>query len=269
MKQNFLAVRDSTVVKANDLIQKSRFSLSLQQQKIVLYLISQIKPYDEDFKVYSFDIKEFCKVCGIDSDGGKTYAELKEQIKAIRDKSLWVELEDGKETTLSWIEKPYLDRNSGTIRIRLDNDMKPYLLELKERFTKYELIYTLHFRSKYTIRLYELIKSIHYRDLEQYTRKFELEQLRTLLDAEKYTRYQHFKERVLEPATKEINEYSDINVSYATIKEGRKVAIIEFTVETKEVFERMKIRYMINAEMGLDPDQISLFDDLQEIKNSP
>ena len=88
-EQKYLEIRKNTVVKANDLIQKSRFSLSLQQQKIVLYLISQIKPYDEDFKVYSFDIKEFCKVCGIDSDGGKTYAELKEQIKAIRDKSLF------------------------------------------------------------------------------------------------------------------------------------------------------------------------------------
>lgn len=51
MKENkYLELRNKTVTKANDLIQKSRFNLSLQQQKIVLYLISQVTPFDEDFK---------------------------------------------------------------------------------------------------------------------------------------------------------------------------------------------------------------------------
>ena len=49
-----LDVRHKTVVKANDLIQKSRFSLSVQQQKIVLYLISQITQFDTEFKLYDF-----------------------------------------------------------------------------------------------------------------------------------------------------------------------------------------------------------------------
>ncbi|MDY4786917.1 MAG: RepB family plasmid replication initiator protein, partial [Bacteroidaceae bacterium] len=51
-----LEIRHPTVVKANDLIQKSRFSLSVQQQKIVLYLISQISQFDTDFKLYEFSI---------------------------------------------------------------------------------------------------------------------------------------------------------------------------------------------------------------------
>ena len=38
-------------IKSNDLIQKSWSSLSLQQQKIVLYLISQITSFDDDFQV--------------------------------------------------------------------------------------------------------------------------------------------------------------------------------------------------------------------------
>ena len=44
--------RKHLVIKANDLIQKSRFSLTLQQQKIVLYLISQIHPNDTELLVY-------------------------------------------------------------------------------------------------------------------------------------------------------------------------------------------------------------------------
>ena len=80
----YLAVRNRTVVKANELIQKSRFNLSLQQQKIVLYLISQITAFDEDFKLYEFSINEFCKVCGIDDTSGKNYTDLKNAIKDIK-----------------------------------------------------------------------------------------------------------------------------------------------------------------------------------------
>ena len=70
--------RDRYVVKANELIQKSRFNLTLQQQKIVLYLISQIERNDKEFKLYSFSIQQFCKVCGINYTSGKNYNDLKE-----------------------------------------------------------------------------------------------------------------------------------------------------------------------------------------------
>ena len=79
------AARNRTVVKANELIQKSRFTLTLQQQKVVLYLISQITPYDDDFKLYEFSINEFCKVCGIDETNGKNYLDLKQAVKDIAD----------------------------------------------------------------------------------------------------------------------------------------------------------------------------------------
>ena len=260
-KDKYLELRHNTVVKANELIQKSRFSLSLQQQKVVLYLISQITPQDEDFKLYEFSIVEFCKVCGIDYSNGKNYADLKEAVKEIADKSIWVKLDNGKETLLRWIEKPYLDEHSGTIQIKLDKDMKPFLLQLKENFTQYELLWTLHFRSKYTIRLYELIKSIHFRELESYTREYRLDELRRMLDAETYTTYQTFKTRVLIPAVNEINNYSDKNLTYEPIKRGRSVYSIRFSIGTKEPMERIKLQSDIEKEFGLD--QLTLWDTLE------
>lgn len=257
----YLAVRNRTVVKANELIQKSRFNLSLQQQKIVLYLISQITAFDEDFKLYEFSINEFCKVCGIDDTSGKNYTDLKNAIKEIADKSLWITIED-EETLLRWIEKPYINRNSGTIKIRLDEDMKPYLLQLKQNFTQYELLWTLHFRSKYTIRLYELIKSIHFHELESYSREFGLDELRRMLGAEKYTTYQTFKSRVLLPAVNEINAYSDKNVEYEPIKSGKAVVRIAFTISTKDAMERIKLQSDIEREFGLD--QMTLWETLEE-----
>ena len=261
-KETYLEQRDKLVVKANELIQKSRFNLSLQQQKIVLYLISQIMPQDDDFKLYSFTIPEFCRVCGITVESGKNYQDVKNAIKEIADKSLWIRLPNGKSTLVRWIEKPYIDDKSGVIDIRLDADMKPYLLQLKENFTEYEIIYTLHFKSKYSIRLYELCKSINYNDLEEYHRRYSIEELRQLLGAESYTVFKDFRRRVLEPAIDEINEYSDKEVNYQTITQGRKVIGIELFVKSKETAEVLKIRATIEKEMGTD--QITLWDYLKK-----
>lgn len=225
---------EKKVTKANKLIQESRFSLTLQQQKVILYLISQITPADDDFHTYEFDIRDFCRVCGLDYDNGGNYEALKEQIKKIADQSMWIHIEEKDEDALiRWIEKPRIKRNSGIVQIRLDEDLKPYLLQLKENFTQYELIYTLNFKSKYTIRLYELIKSIHYNPLEPYERTFAIADLRRMLDAEKYTRFNHFKDRVLIPAMQEINKYSDKIVDYKPLKTSHKITAIKIYVRSK------------------------------------
>ena len=259
---SYLEMRNVTVRKANELIQKSRFNLSLQQQKIILYLISQITPYDEEFKLYEFSIPEFCRVCGIDYENGKNYIDLKHAIKEIADKSLWISIAEDEETLLRWIEKPYINKRDGVVKIRLDNDMKPYLLQLKQNFTQYELIFTLHFRSKYAIRLYELIKSIHFHDLSRYSRRYAPIELQRILGAEIYKEYRDFKRRVLLPSLKEINEYSDKNVTMEEVRRGRKVLAVEFAISSKDSMETLKIRSDIEHEFGLD--QMTLWDEVEQ-----
>lgn len=225
--------RYNMITKANELIRKSRFVLSAQQQKILLFLISRIKPYDDDFKLYEFSIREFCDICGIDCNSGRNYEALKEQIKNIADKSLWITLPNGKETLLRWIEKPYIDENSGIIQIKLDNDMKPYLLKLSENFTQYSLLYTLQFKSKYSIRLYEYIQSIHYKKLKPYAIILSVDELRERIGAETYDNFKDFHTRVLKPAVKEINQYTDKTIEYELKKEKNKVSSIKITIITK------------------------------------
>lgn len=261
---NLIEARNKMVVKANDLIQKSRFDLSLQQQKIILYLISQIQPIDKEFKLYEFSVVDFCKVCGIDPESGDKYKDIKKAIKDIADKSIWIKTEYDEETLLRWVEKPYINRNSGTIKIKLDEDMKPYLLQLKSNFTQYELIYTLRFRSKYSIRLYELIKSIHYKDIVEYKRAFSVEKLKELLNGENYNQYKDFKKRVLIPSINEINANSDKEISINELKRGNRVEYIELIVKSKSVDDMIKTRIRIEDELGLD--QFSLYDYLDERK---
>ena len=261
-KETYLELRNKTVVKANDLIQKSRFNMTLQQQKIILFLISQVSPFDEDFKEYVFSIQDFCRVCGITLLSGKNYQDVKRCVKDIADKSVWINVNGNEETLLRWIEKPYINNKEGTIRIRLDEDMKPYLLQLKENFTRYELIYTLYFKSKYTIRLYELVNSLHFRELEEYRTSISLDNLRKALGGENYTEYRDFKRRVLDVAVNEINTHSDKQVSYTPIKKGKSVVALELCIQTKSILERLEIRAHIESDMGTD--QLSLFEQFNQ-----
>ena len=261
-EEKYLELRHKTVVKANELIQRSRFALTAQQQKILLTIIAQVNPGDEEFKLYEFSVPEFCKAAGLDYDSGGNYSKLKAAIKAITDKSLWVTLENGQETLLRWIEKPYIDHKSGTVQIKLDRDMKPYLLQIKQNFTSYELLWTLRFKSKYSTRLYELIKSVHFHETEIYSRDFALDELCRMVGAS-YTAYQDIKARVLEPAVAEINRYSDKNLSWEPIRgrSGKKVAGIRLTISSKEGMERIKLQDETEKELGMD--QLTLWDMLQ------
>jgi plasmid replication initiation protein len=222
-------LRNYKVVKANTLIQKSRFRFSTQQQKALLYIVSKLKPDQTDFDWIEFDIPTFCEICGILPSSGKNYSDLKAALKGLRDISIWVELEDGSEQTLSWLSSVNVRSRSGMVKVKIDELMKPYLLQLRDHFTSYDLLYTLALRSKYAIQLYELLKSYQYR------KRFsiELDKLQRLLDAENYERWFNFKVKVLEQARKEIEEYTDINFTYTTSTKGKRVIGVNFEIDEK------------------------------------
>jgi plasmid replication initiation protein len=268
-REEIVLLREYQVVKSNDLIQKSRYELSTQEQKIILYLITKIKPDDSTLHLYEFNIKDFCEICGIDETSGKNYSDLKKTIKGLADKSIWITLENGLETVIRWIERPYIDRKSGIVKIKLDELMRPYLLQLKKHFTAYRLYYTLAMKSKYTIRLYEILKS--YESLSEYT--FELDTLKKMLYAEKYEMYKDFRVKVLDIAIKEINDFGDISVIYTITKKGKKVDKIKFKIkQKKDIKERIetfkKIEQNINPKkrkMSEPPNIFVSYDDNEPI----
>ena len=117
------------VVKGNDLIQKNRFALSLTEQKTMAYICSMIEPMQTEesgFKLeYEFKIREYSKIWGIDYDNGKNYQDVKNTLKKLRDKSMWLTLPNGSETTVGWLAKATTNKRSGIAHIKLDEDMVP------------------------------------------------------------------------------------------------------------------------------------------------
>lgn len=226
--------REYSVYKSNDFIQKTRYDLTISEQKIILRLIQLIQPSDEAFKWYKFSVQEFCDLCGIDRTNGGNYLHLKKSIKNLSDKSFWVKLPNGKESLCRWIQKARTEEDSGTVEIKLDEDLVPYLLQLKSNFTAYNLCNVLGMRSKYSSRIYELVKSYEYK------KHFEigLDELTSMLGAENY-QYKNIRQKILDIAVAEINALTDIMVEYTPIKEGRKVVAIRFDVRPNTVDENI------------------------------
>lgn len=238
-EQKYLALRDRVVVKSNQLIQQSRFRLNLQQQKMVLYIVSQIQYSDDDLKLYTFEINDFCRVCGIDSVGGKQYANLKDSLQQLRDKSLYITLEDESQILVGWLQNVFLSPKKTTFSVLIDPFLKPYLLHLRENFTKFELVYTLRMKHKASPRLYEILKSYHYDSLKPYEKDFDIDELRRLLDADNptYQQFKYFNQFLLKPAINEINAQTDIHVTATPLRTGRKVFAMRIRIERRDNIE--------------------------------
>ena len=228
--------RNQYVVKSNALIQRSRYTLTLQQQRILLYLISKIKPEDTPEQEYTFSITEFCEVCGIKTSGGEYYQAIKDDLIHIRNNGFWMKLEDGRIATVAWLSKAYIIPLCGEITVRFDPDTMPYLFQLQRFYTQYRLKNVLAFSGKYTIRLYEIFRS-HYtqQDIDRHKEKeisFSAEEIRGLLLLKPiYPAWTDFEKRVIRPAVDEINNYCDeFRVEYETIKKASKVALITFII---------------------------------------
>lgn len=262
----YRSLEQKTVVKANELITHTKFSLTAQQQKIILFLISQVQPGDDDFREYEFSIQDFCRVCGLDRAGGHNYEIVEAALEDLADVkityngSAWIPIEGGWKTLLRWIEKPYINPGSARIKVRLDKDMKPFLLHLKAHFTQYELLWTLQFTGRYTIRLYELCKAKHFDKLQPVELELDLDYLKDRLDAGTYDRWPDLRRRVIEPAIAEINAKSDMQLSYTPRKKKRSggTSSILLRIETKDAPERLKLYADLEREYSLD--QYSLFD---------
>lgn len=222
------------VCKSNELIQKSKFSLNRAEIQIVNYMIAQIDSprYDINFNKIQFEVKEFYNLLGVENIAGSAYNYLKNTIQKLADKSMWIPLDGGKETLIRWIEKPVIDKHSGCIELKLDDDLKPYLLNMNG-YIKAQLSYSFQMTSKYSIRLYELLKS--WEGSKNGIKKFEIDELKKQIDAtqKSYNNFAKFNQTVLTIAVREINDITDLHTSYTVIKSGRKVTHIEFTIKKK------------------------------------
>jgi plasmid replication initiation protein len=240
--------RETKIYQADTLLQKGRFELTLTEQRLILYAISKIKSTDTKFQEYTLRIKDFYDICGITELD--SYTAIKKILLGLRKKLWWILMDDpnnpGKEceSLVSWFEIARTYKKSGLFTIAFHPDMMPYLLELARQredgggfYTQFTFCYVLPMRSQYAIRLYELLKSYQKNNTEWW---FKVEDMKRLLNCQHYKGFKDFRVNVLEPAVKEINKFSDINIRYETEKEGKRIDVVTFNMGEKTVPERIE-----------------------------
>ena len=132
-----------------------------------------------------------------------------------------------------WVSRiKYID-DAAILEITFAPDVVPLITRLEEHFTSYQIKQIAQLTSKYAIRLYELL--IAWRTTGKVP-ELELSEFRNRLgigDSE-YTAMNNFKSRVLEPSIKQINEHTDITVTYEQHKRGRTISGFSFRLKQKQ-----------------------------------
>ena len=251
--------REYHVVKSNELVQKNRFELSLTEQKTVAYVCSMIKPIEAKDRAkgvpyqleYDFNIRDYCKVCGIDYDNGNNYANIKATLKKLSDRSMWVTFDEkpDEEVLCRWLSKVRTNKKSGIAHIKLDEDLVPYLFDLGRKFTEYQIYNILAMKSAFSVRIYELMKSYAF----QKSHTFKVDELKRLLmveDVKSYKDFSLFRAKVLEVAEREINELTDLTISFEPITQGRKVVQVRFTIKEKAPIDKAISGAIVSEKLG-------------------
>lgn len=249
-KQNwkFLVTMDN--IKNNQLITKSNYlieasyRLTLQEQRLILFMASMVRSDDEELRVYRINIRDFNQIIGVRNESA--YTETKELTKKLLERVLIIKDPTVKrELQIGWVSSADYYENQGYIELEFSPKLRPYLLELKSRFTQYQLKNIIKLKSSYSIRLYELLKQ--YEKIGE--RYFELDKLRGTLgiDIKEYPLYANFKQKVLKKAETEIAEKTDIIFSFNEIKDKKKVTGINFIIKpnSEKQFKESKLDEII------------------------
>lgn len=229
------APSEKIVAKANDLV-RARHSFSTIEQRIFAMMVAKLDR-ESEFPLQTISLREVCDLSGTDKSNiyrkaGQIADNLLDQSVVVRTKTESGEREFTKYSVFSLCRHR---EGSGTIQAKFNDDMRPFLLELKEKFTLYLITVFLRLRSKYSTQIYELLK------MRQgiYRLHMTVEEFRHSLGLEnKYERFWQLKQRVLEQAQKELREKADIYFTYNVLRKGNSPEAIEFYIhENKSVVQ--------------------------------
>ena len=217
---------------SNKLIE-SKYTLNINEQRLVFAMISMINPEDEDFREYRIRIGDLAKIIGLKN---KNYhAEVREITKNIIQKTIQIKKETGL-LQVNWISSAEYINAEGVVVLTFDPKLKPYLLRLKENFTSTRFGIAVKFKTFYTTRIYQLLKQ--YEKIGK--RTITVDFLKKNFDI--YEDYKDIKRRIIEPAKKEINKNSDIKFEYEEKKAGRKVDSLVFRIRKQTYSDELPLQ---------------------------
>ncbi|WP_180027448.1 replication initiation protein RepM, partial [Acinetobacter sp. YH16056] len=231
-------MKNSLVVKDNALINAS-YNLELTEQRLIMLAIINARESGQGITADSkleIHASDYAKLFNVSADA--SYKALREAVNNLFNRQFSYTAEYKKTGKVGivrsrWVSRIFYVDDLALLEITFAPDVVPLITRLEEHFTKYEAKQVAHLTSKYATRLYELL--IAWREVGKVP-QLELSEFRNrlgLVDSE-YTAMSDFKKRVLEPSIKQINEHTDITVTYEQHKKGRIISGFSFKFKQKQ-----------------------------------
>jgi plasmid replication initiation protein len=216
-------LNDLVVTRHNGLIESS-YKLGLDEQRLLYLCITQLdprKPLPKD-NCFTVTAHEFGEVFNIDSTN--VYRQLEEASMELAER--WIKTNDGKHREqFRWVFGVKYHDDEGKVTLGFSPWVVPYLTLLHKQFVSLKLSQISNLKSIYSIRLLEFLMQF------KATGKFiiELERFKDrLCITNEYKRFFDLKKRVIDVAVKELKEKSNIDITWKSLKVGKKIKQLEF-----------------------------------------
>jgi plasmid replication initiation protein len=237
----------------------------VRAQKLLIRLLAELDRRNDDFTEIKLFLRDFAKLASGDP-GDVLYKEFLETAKQFMGQFVSITQSPVPGEKLPrglichWISSMEKNPNDKSITFSFDPKLRPYLLGLSRNYFAFHTLHAFNLDSAYSIRLYQWAKS---REFLRRPQQVEVQDLRHFLGTveidsdgvitkESLKRYNDFKKVALQPAVREINKKTDINIAFHELKQpGTKIiCAIIFSITMKEGAEPV----FIDAEFRAQPE---------------
>jgi plasmid replication initiation protein len=215
-------------IRQHNALTNARYDYTELQLDLLFFIVSRLRK-DQKTSLYELPIRELTALTG------KQYhlSYLRQATEGMGSRMFEVETPERVKQLWMFQRVEYL-KGQGIVEIKLAEDVLPYLFDLKDNFTSYTLAAALRLSSKYAKRIYQFCSQ--WKDLGE-TKKYDLQDFKkklSLIDDkgnEKMKQIKELRERVLDIAVKQINEHTELHISYKLEKRVRTYTHIVFTIK--------------------------------------
>lgn len=225
--------REYFIKKSNALIE-SRYRLSVEEQKLISLAASQLGDHVDDFDEINFLVSDIVKV--FDKKNKNIYEQLDEVSSRLMTRVFEIRRSEKDWDKFQWVSRARL--KNGVLTLKFSEDAKPFLLKLKDNYTRYELTQIANMTSGYGIRLFEHCKQYYaigrrsFALSAQYNPNgWQIFQDAMGYEGASYDRYSNVKQKVVNVAVEQVKEHTKDFQDFECVelKRGKKVWGLEFT----------------------------------------
>jgi plasmid replication initiation protein len=257
----------------------ARYEMTETEKNILYMVVAQVRKEDSPMKMYQVSVKEMASLTGSDELNFEAYKRATEKLVGRVFQTI---LPNGNLLQASFFASAEYKTGTGIIELELSQKVRPFYVDLNQRFTKIQLVAAISLNSAYAKRVYELL--CMYKNMQNKTFKRDLAELKSMLGIidqktgkDIYPDWTKFQTRVLDVATREINGHTDIRFTYKPIYgdrpgRGRKPVVeVEFEVfyqakpellQTSSLHERLVKQFRLRVDQA---DQVLALHSIETI----